>query len=178
MTRRISAEQLTIPEKVLLTDIVKDLANNSKCEMVQLFTSGGLAIHGAGSPLAKIASTIYAMAVNAAGTPVIVTKTTQDLPALVGTVANAAFNVFCFFIDSTGAFTVAMGTAGATLGAVLFPTFPASNACIGFIIINPTGTGAFVGGTTNLDDGTVVPNAVFINTLGGLNPTLTPFVLP
>ena len=37
---------------------------------------------------------------------------------------------------------------------------------IGYVIINPTGTGNFVGGTTELDDSTVVPNAVFVNTQG------------
>jgi hypothetical protein len=35
---------------------------------------------------------------------------------------------------------------------------------IGFVIVNPTGTGDFVGGTTDLDDATVAPNAVYVNT--------------
>ncbi|OYV78595.1 MAG: hypothetical protein B7Z73_19550 [Planctomycetia bacterium 21-64-5] len=38
-----------------------------------------------------------------------------DMPALVGTVANAAFNVFCFYADSAGNVTAQIGTAGATL---------------------------------------------------------------
>jgi len=41
---------------------------------------------------------------------------------------------------------------------------------IGFAIINPTGTGNFVGGTTPLDDATVVPNAVYIDTPYPLDP--------
>ena len=47
-----------------------------------------------------------------------------DMPALSGTVVNATFNVFCFFIDSAGTKTSAMGTAGSTLAKVVFPQFP------------------------------------------------------
>jgi hypothetical protein len=43
---------------------------------------------------------------------------------------------------------------------------------IGFVIINPTGTGPFVGGTTALDDATVVPNAVFVNVTGAFDPSI------
>ena len=93
-----------------------------------------------------------------------------DMAALVGTVANAAFNVFCFFVDSAGTLTTAMGVAGTTLALVAFPQFPKQKAFIGAVIINPTGTGGFVGGTTSLTDGTVVPNAVFINGGGPLDP--------
>ena len=57
-----------------------------------------------------------------------------------------------------------MGTAGATLGAAVFPTIAEGQVCIGFVIVNPTGTGDFTGGTTPLDDGTVVPNAAYVNT--------------
>ena len=57
-----------------------------------------------------------------------------------------------------------MGTEGSTLAGVTFPTLPDGEAMIGFAIVNPTGTGDFVGGTTELDDATVVPNAVYVNT--------------
>jgi hypothetical protein len=86
-----------------------------------------------------------------------------DMPALSGTVVNATFNVFCFYIDSAGTKTSAMGTAGTTLAKVVFPQFPQKKALIGFIIVAPTGTGNFVGGTTALDDATVVPGVVYIN---------------
>lgn len=97
-----------------------------------------------------------------------------DCAALVGTVTNAKFNVFAHFIDSGGTLTSQMGTEGATLAAVVFPTIPINKTCIGYVVINPTGTGNFVGGTTALDDATVVPNAVFVNTLGPFDPTLLP----
>ena len=45
-------------------------------------------------------------------------------------------------------------------------------ALIGFVVINPTGTGNFVGGTTPLDDATVVPNAAYVNTTEGFDPTV------
>jgi hypothetical protein len=57
-----------------------------------------------------------------------------------------------------------MGTEAATLGGVVFPTIADGSAVIGFVIVNPTGTGNFVGGTTELDDATVEPNAVYVNT--------------
>ena len=92
-----------------------------------------------------------------------------NMAALVGTVVNATFNVFAFFVDRTGTLTSAMGAPGASLGAVTFPGTPLKTACIGFVIINPTGTGNFIGGTTAMADGTVVPNAVYISITGGMD---------
>jgi len=90
-----------------------------------------------------------------------------DMPALVGTVTNATFNVFCFYANVAGgsltatSMTSQMGTGGATIDAVKFPPNLEGKAMLGFIIINPTGTGDFVGNTTALDDVTVVPNTVY-----------------
>jgi hypothetical protein len=94
-----------------------------------------------------------------------------DMPVLVGSVTNARFNVYCFFVDASGTVTSAMGTESATLGGVRFPDFPLGRALIGFVIVNPTGTGPFIGGTTPLGDATVVPNAVYISTFGSVDPT-------
>jgi hypothetical protein len=41
---------------------------------------------------------------------------------------------------------------------------------VGFLIIHPSGTGNFVGGTTALDDATVVPNAVYVSPTGAFDP--------
>jgi hypothetical protein len=95
------------------------------------------------------------------------------MAALVGTVTNAKFNVFAFFLDEAGTLTSQMGVEAANLLSVKFPEVPAKKAMIGFVIINPTGTGDFVGGTTALDDGTVVPNAAYINTVGMVDPAAT-----
>jgi hypothetical protein len=150
-------------DKLLLGTLFKAIGDRLSS---QLLVSGGLAI-GTATTTAKIASTIYAVANGAT-----VTKTTQDMPALVGTVTNAKFNVFVFYLDSSGTFTSAMGTEGATLAAVKFPNTPPGKAIIGFVIINPTGTGNFVGGTTTLSDATVVPNAAYVNTVGAVDPSI------
>jgi hypothetical protein len=131
----------------------------------QMMVSGTLAIHGASSPLAKISNAIYYQIDGS-----VYTAAAADLSALVGTVVNATYNVFMFTVNAAGAFHTYMGTAGATLGAVVFPSAPDGEVVIGFVIIHPTGSGNFVGGTTNLDDATSVPNAVYVNNLGEFFP--------
>lgn len=125
-----------------------------------LLSTGGLAIKAGGSAIVKAATLCKAIA----GETLVSIAANTDMAALVGTVTNAKFNVYAFFVDAAGAVTTSMGTEGATLAAVIFPSVPANKACIGFIIVNPTGTGNFVGGTTALDDATVVPNVVYVNT--------------
>lgn len=133
----------------------------------RLFNTAGLAIKTGGSAIVKTgAAACYGLA-----NGILVTiGAATDMAALSGTVVNATFNVFCFFVDSAGTKTSAMGTAGANLAAVKFPQFPQGKALIGFIVVNPTGTGDFVGGTTALDDGTVTPNVVYINPVAGFDP--------
>lgn len=132
-----------------------------------VYNSAGLAIKTSSSALAKSANAVYA---NVGGT--LVTKAAGDMPALSGTVTADAFNVFSFFIDAAGTLTTVMGTEGATLAEVVMPRSTSERALVGFVVINPTGTGNFVGGTTALDDGTVVPNAVYVNNVGA--DTVTP----
>lgn len=152
--------------RVPLRTIFASLAH---CVSAYSLSSAGLAIKTAASPIVKTgAATYYAVARG-----ILVSKAAAtDMPALVGTVTNATFNVFGFYIDLNGVVTGAMGTAGATLGRVKFPQLPPSQAMIGFIIINPTGTGNFVGGTTALDDATVVPNTAYISPLGNFDTTI------
>lgn len=124
-----------------------------------VLNSGGLAIKGAGEGVAKTVNTIYAM-ING----VLVTKAAADMAALSGTVTADKFNVFVFTMNASGTLKTTMGTEGDAIGDIVFPDVPAGEVVIGFVIINPTGTGNFVGGTTDLDDATVVPNAVYVNT--------------
>ena len=123
-------------------------------------SSAGLAIHGSASALAKAGSAFKAYV---EGTYVHKAAST-DMPALSGTVTNAKFNVFVFTIDASGNLKTYAGTQGSTRAAVVFPTITDGEVVIGFVEINPTGTGDFVGGTTALDDATVAPNAVYVNT--------------
>lgn len=135
----------------------------------QSLSSAGLVIKAGASAIVKTGSAAYYGLANG----VLVTKAAAtDMAALVGTVTNAKFNVYCFYVDSAGTLTTAMGTEGATLAAVKFPPSPAGKAMIGFVVINPTGTGNFVGGTTALDDATVVPTAAYVNTQGAFDPTV------
>ncbi len=129
--------------------------------------TAGLAIKTGGSAIVKSGAAVCYLLAN--GVLQKITAAT-DMPALVGTVTNAYFNVFCFFIDSAGTVTAAAGTQATTLAGVKFPQFPLNKALVGFIIVNPTGTGDFVGGTTALDDGAVVPNVVYINPITGFDP--------
>ena len=126
-----------------------------------IYNTGGLAIKAGSSAVVKTVNTIYGQ-IGAT----LFSKTAADMAALAGTVTADKFNVYVFMIDAAGTLTTSMGTEGATLGAVVFPTVATTKAVIGFVIINPTGTGNFVGGTTPLDDGTVTPNAVYVNTVG------------
>lgn len=131
-----------------------------------MLTTAGLVIHGSASALAKNGTLCYVIAKGQLRS--IAANT--DMAALVGSVTNAKFNVYVFFVDTAGALTSAMGVEGAALANVIFPPISNTKACIGFVIINPTGTGPFVGGTTALDDATVVPNAVYVNTPCGFDP--------
>lgn len=136
--------------------------------------SPGLAIHGAASALAKN-GTAFHYSVPAAGATTATptwgkVAANTDWAALSGTVTHAKFNVFVLTVkdDGTGTQTkkTTMGTEAATRAAVVFPVIPADEAVLGYIEINPTGTGNFVGGTTVLDDATVVPNAAYVNLNG------------
>ena len=143
-----------------MTEIAGRRLNDAvRVTRTQALTTGGLAIKAGGSVTAKTVTSVYAL-VNSK----IVLKAASDMAALSGTVTNAAFNMYCFFVSQAGVLSTVMGTEGASLLAMKFPDMPLDAACIGFVIINPTGTGDFVGGTSDLDDATIVPTAVYVNT--------------
>lgn len=129
-----------------------------------LLNTAGLVIGSSSKKAVKVANTIYAMLDG-----VLVKKTTAEV-ALAGTITNAKFNVFVISMVAGGTLAATMGTEGATIGAVVFPAVPAASVVVGFVIVNPTGTGNFVGATTDLDDVTVVPNAVYVDTPFPFNP--------
>lgn len=130
----------------------------------QPLNSAGLVIHGSASALAKTGAADFYASVT--GVLVKIAAAT-DMPALTGINMLAGnFNVVCFFVDAAGVVTVAGGTQGATLGAVVFPQFPKNKALVGFLII--TYASAFTGGTTALDTATTV----YVSPLGALDPTV------
>lgn len=127
--------------------------------------SGSLAIHGSASALAKFTGNLYYWVDG-----VQATKAAADCAALSGTVTNAKVNVFVFTVNAAGTLHSYMGTEAGTFGAVVFPTIPDGEVVYGYVIVNPTGTGNFVGGTTALDDATVAPGAVYVNVTGSFAP--------
>ncbi len=165
MSRSITSKNLPNTEGELATlfDKLQRAVTNV------LHVSGALAIHGSASALAKTAATIYGLV---DGVPF--SKAAADCAALVGTITNAKFNVFVFTVNAAGTFKTYMGTEAATFAAVTFPTVADGEVVVGYVIVNPTGTGNFVGGTTALDDATVVPNAVYVNTVGMFAPFCNP----
>lgn len=134
----------------------------------QLLNTGGLVIGSSSKAKPKIANTIYALIDG-----VLVKKTTAEITlTTANNVANAKFNVIVLCLKADGTVSPRSGTEGATIDKVVFPAIPSGEVVVGFVIINPTGTGGFVGGTTELDDATVVPNAVYVNTVGTFNPNV------
>lgn len=125
----------------------------------QALTSGALAIKAGGSAVVKTVAVVKALS---GGN--LMTKAVGDMAALSGTVTADKFNVFLFAMTAAGTLSTTMGTEGASLAAVRFPVVPVLSVVIGFVIINPTGTGNYIGGTDALDDGTIVPNAAYVNT--------------
>lgn len=165
ITQHVQSNPSSLAQKAVLVPLkaIGDRASS------QLINSGGLRIKGGRASAIVQAHT--ALLASAQGK--LVTKAADtDMAALVGTIVTTAFNVYVFYIDVAGNLTTAMGIAGSTLANVVFPPTPEGKAMIGFVIINPTGAGSFVGGTTVLDDAGVVPNAVFANTTSGLDPTI------
>lgn len=144
-----------------LRDVLSQLQTNA---VDLVLNSAGLAIGSSSKKAVKVANTIYGML-----NGVLFSKASAEV-ALSGTVTNAKFNVFVISVQADGTLTATMGTEGATLAAVVFPTIPTDEAVVGFVIVNPTGTGNFVGATTDLDDVTVAPNAVYVNTPYPFNP--------
>lgn len=127
-------------------------------------TTAGLVIKAGASAIVKAANAVRTIVAGVAGTA---TAANLDMAALSGTVVNATHNVFVFRVAADGTtVTSAMGTAGATRDAIVFPAGSASLVTLGWVFINPTGVGNFVGGTTALDDATVIPNAVYVNCVG------------
>lgn len=133
--------------------------------------SAGTAIHGASSALAKAGSAfrvLVAPSDSLDSSPIMsLIAANTDGAALVGTVPNGQFGAFLLTVSVTSAGVQTQHSHAATPAAaregIVFPAIPAGEAVWGIVEVHPTGTGNFVGGTTALDDGTVIPNAVFLS---------------
>lgn len=168
MMEPLAQRLLAIPDKAVARALQLLLEPYVERMRSCALSTAGLVIKAGSSALAKTGSTITHYIAN--GVKGRIAGST-DMPALVGTVTNAKFNVFVFTVDSGGTVRVQIGVEGATEAAIKWPVLDQKRAILGMIIINPTGTGNFVGGTTALDDVTVVPNAQYISPVGVFDPT-------
>lgn len=134
-----------------------------------ILTSPGLAIGSSSKKAIKIANTVYAYMEG-----VLVKKTTAEVAFTATThdVTNAKFAIFALSMDSAGTATLTKGEEASTLGGATIPAIPDNDVLLGLVIINPTGTGNFDATSTDLDDATVAPNAVYINNPCGFIPGL------
>lgn len=120
-----------------------------------------MAIKAGASALAKSVNVFGSLVI---GVPSTATAANLDTAALSGTVANAKFGIYLFRVAADGTTVTSLKSADAdTQAAIIWPTGSTTLITYGFVLINPTGTGGFVGGTTALDDATVVPNAKYYN---------------
>lgn len=151
----------------ILRNVLNPLADRYATRTLR--TAGLVITATAGKKVPKVGAADYYASVQG---KLVKLAAAADMPALSGSVTNAKFNIYCFFVDVAGTVTSAMGVEGATLAAVKWPPFPEKKALVGLIIVNPTGTGDFVGDTTALDDATVAPNVVYINADGPFDPSI------
>lgn len=161
-----------VPDAATKTAMVNTIGPIADRVSAQTLSTPGLAIKAGASAIVKAGTAFHAWVIDR----LVRVAVNTDQAALAGTVTNAYFNVYCFFLDRAGTGTSAMGAEGTTIGAVKFPPIPPGKSMTGFIIVNPTGTGGFVGGTTALDDATVVPNVIYVNTVGVFDPTVSPIL--
>lgn len=113
-----------------------------------LLSTGGLAIGVASKAKVKVVNNTTAFI---DGKLVAITAAEVTLS---GTVTDGNYNVYVIVSDSSGTLSAVMGTEGATIGTIVFPTVPADSCVLGFVLVY-TVAADFIGGTTLLDAGTV-----------------------
>lgn len=150
-----------IPDWIFIVE-KNELTGPKKALLAQCFTSVVAAIGTTKTDIKTTAAAAYLVAgVHYAK------AATDDFWDLTGfNVTNAMYNICLLCIDTAGAMQIGIGTEGATLAAVVLPDTPANSCVVAQVMVNPTGVGNFVGGTTDLDDAGVIPNAVYTD-LGG-----------
>lgn len=136
----------------------------------QMLTTAAIVISAGGAATAKTgAAAVLALTNNGVTCSLVSVPAATVLTPFAGTTLINTFNVYTFYVDNAGVVTAAMGTAGATLAAVVFPPTPQGKALIGGFTVNPT-TGSFVGATTLLDAANT--NVVYFSPVGALDPTI------
>lgn len=155
-----------------LNAAVVDAAARTARHSSAVMSNPGLAIHGAGSTLAKAGNAFIA---SAAGT--IVRKAANtDMAALAGTLATAKSAAWAFYIDAAGTLTSSAKTADVAthdLAVAAIPAPPAGKAMIGVVVIDNASGSNFVGATTALDAVGLTVTYYSTPTGAGLQPAAT-----
>jgi len=162
LTRYLGSGTFSERQRADLLAVLSPIADRLSC---QAHNSAGLEITAGGGTTAQIGSGVtWQYAVKgisrtiAAGT---------DMPALpTGTITADSFNIFCFFADSAGTVTSAMGTEGTTRALAKFPVFPEGKTLIGYLVVTHSST--FTNGTTALDTATTV----YVSPIGAFDPSV------
>jgi len=150
-----------IPDWIFLVE-KNELTGPKKALYAQCFTDVATAIGTTKTDIQNVAAAAFTV-----GGVHYAKAATDDFWDLTGfNVTNAMYNICLLCIDTAGDMQIGIGTEGATLGAVVLPDTPADSCVVAQVVVNPTGTGNFVGGTDDLDDGVIVPGAVYSD-LGG-----------
>lgn len=125
----------------------------------RIFGTPGVVIGTSSKAKIKTTNSVYPV-INGALFAAITSAETA-LPAT--TVLHLNYCIFVLYTVDGSALVVAAGTQATTLAAATWPTLPANAAVLGMVFVHPTGTGSFVAGTNDLDDGTITPTAVFVD---------------
>ncbi len=136
-----------------------------KALRAQCFSNVGLAIATLAPQIQTGNAAVFT--VNGVFYALIATDNYWDLTGF--NVTNGAFNICLLCMDDASAMQIGIGTEAALAADVILSDTPADSCVVGQVLVNPTGAGNFVGGTTDLDDAGVVPNAVYTNLSGHPN---------
>ena len=122
------------------------------------FTPGGTTIATTATSVKTVNALMYSIGGFA------YTKAATDNFWAIGTglnTTNGNWNGCWLGINAAGSAVLQYGTQATTQAGIVMPTPAATTCVVAYLTVNPTGTGNFVGGTTPLNDGTVVPNAAY-----------------
>lgn len=139
-----------------------ELEGSKKALFAQCFTNVAVAI---ATLLPQIQTTVAAVfTVDGVFYGLAATDNYWDLTGF--DVTNGMYNVCLLCIDDAAAMQIGIGTEAAALADVVLPDTPADSCVVAMVEVHPTGAGNFVGGTTDLNDAGVVPNAVYTDLSG------------
>lgn len=149
------------PDHIFIVEM-NELEGAKKALLAQCFIHGAIAIATLLPQIQTVAASEYCV-----GGIMYDLAATDNFWDLTGfNVTNAMYNLCLLCVDNLGAMQIGIGTEAAALANVVLPDTPANSCVIAMVEVNPTGVGNFVGGTSDLNDAGIVPNAVYTDLAG------------